>query len=560
MENEIGLDQRSRHVRAASFIGLVVATLFSVFNMFTPGLLVLGLTELGAVLLLVLPAYFLSRQTRWIGWAESLLLVSAWVIFGALIVSGGIEGTGLFWVYTFPFLAFFLKGQRQGWWFSLVFLALISAYFFLLAPLWPLVHHFSAVVELHFLMSLLFYTLVAAAFNNVRTRFETQLQLRKEQAEAAYLAKSRFLAAASHDLRQPAHALGLFVARLSQLPGDNQTRTLVRGVEESVRALQDMLDSFFDYSRLDSANLQVHPQAFALERVFAQLRQGFEEVAAQKGLRLRIRPSAVCVRSDPILLHRVLLNLVGNALQQTHRGGVLVLCRQVPGQQQVRIEVRDSGVGIAQEHHGKIFEEFFQLGNHERDRSKGLGLGLSIVERSCRLLGHSLSLRSGLGCGSCFSVTLPMGQLAPAEPGTAGSEPHVQSDLAGLHILLIEDDALGSAALKLMLESWGCSVVLAAHAQAAYAYAAQSPALDFVLSDYRLPGLHTGLDAVLTLRQQLGREIAACLISGDTAEDVRQKVKEAGLSFLQKPVRPAKLRNVLRHAAQAQVPSASAPG
>lgn len=324
-------DQRARYVRTASLIGWVVGSMFAVYNLLTPGMQLLGWVELFAVLFLVAPAAIISATPRWVSTAETLLLLSALAIFVALIVVGGVEGTGLFWVYTLPFLMFFLKGQRLGWLYSLAFLGLVLVYWTLpssaLGPVYP----HSPTVRLHFSLSLLFYTLVAAAFNHARSRFEIELRQRKEQAEAAYLAKSRFLAAASHDLRQPAHALGMFVARLTQLPHDAQTRELVAGVDASVHALQEMLDAFFDYSRLDAPSMQVRQQTFAINGVFDQLRTSFAGMAAAKGLRLRIRPSSLWVQSDPVLLHRVLLNLISNAVQHTYRGGILVVCRPVRG-------------------------------------------------------------------------------------------------------------------------------------------------------------------------------------------------------------------------------------
>ena len=559
LRDVIDLEQRVRHVRAAAMIGIVIGSLFSVFNIVTEGMMFLGLTELAAVLFLVGPAAALSRTPRWVNLAESLLLLSAVVIFGALIVFGGIEGTGLFWVYTAPFLAFFLKGQRRGWWYSLGFAALVTFYFIWVSPALDSAHHYSPVVATHFLLSLAFYTLVAAAFNHVRSRFEEQLRKRKEDAEAADLAKSRFLAAASHDLRQPAHALGMFVARLNQTQHDPTTQELVAGIDASVRALQEMLDAFFDYSRLDSQSTPVQLRAFALEGVFEQLRSGFAIAAAEKGLRLRIRSARAWVHSDPSLLHRVLLNLVSNALQHTHQGSILVSCRPVRGLTHARIEVWDSGVGIAPEHHQKIFEEFFQVENHERDRSKGLGLGLSIVERSCSLLNHPIALRSRLGGGTRVTLVVPLApsqpagppRIAPARPAT----PAVDS-LESWHIMVIEDDALGSVALEGLLKSWGCGVTVAENAQIACELLKQIPTPDFIVSDYRLRGLENGIDAVRMLRQCSGQQIPACVISGDTDSNVKQQTLAAGLVLLQKPVRPAKLRSLLRHLVQDRIPSA----
>jgi signal transduction histidine kinase len=555
MDSVIGLDERARHVRAASTIGLVVASFFSVFNLLTPGFLVLGLIELAAVLLLVAPAVVLSNTQSRVTVAETLLLLSAGVIFGALIVTGGIEGTGLFWVYTLPFLAFFLKGQRQGWLYGVAFLSLVTLYFLLIGVdlLGP--RHFSPVVSTHFVLSLGFYTLVAAAFNHVRSRYEAQLRQGKEQAEAAYQAKSRFLAAASHDLRQPAHALGMFVARLTQLPHDTQTKELVAGVDASVRALQEMLDAFFDYSRLDGVSIDVRLSAFPINRIFDQLRTSFSAMATDKGLRLCIRPSCLWLNSDPVLLHRVLLNLLSNAVQNTSQGSILVICRPPQGTGPARIEVLDSGIGMASEHHEKIFEEFFQIGNHERDRAKGQGLGLSLVARACRLLNHPLRLRSALDRGTRFTLEVPVAPTAtlPADLAVPPTVDFlVKSALDGFRVLLIEDDALGGLALQGVLASWGCQVAIARDASTACALLPSLAQPEFILSDYRLPGQHNGIEAIRLLRGQLGHEVAACVISGDTEDAVRHQVQQAGLVLLQKPVRPAKLRSLLRHAAQAK--------
>jgi CheY-like chemotaxis protein len=342
----------------------------------------------------------------------------------------------------------------------------------------------------------------------------------------------------------------MFVSRLTQLPRDPATTEIVAGVNASVQALQEMLDVFFDYSRLDAQSTDVKLQPLAIDAVFDKLRLCFANSAAGKGLRLRIRPSSAWVFSEPVLLQRILLNLVSNALQYTPQGRILVSCRLVHGNTQARIEVWDSGIGIATLHHEKIFEEFFQVENPERDRTKGLGLGLSMVQRSCRLLNHPLTLRSSLGCGSRFGFLVP---LAPASSTMTSEMPAVASpmgELAVLHVLLIEDDALGSRALQGLLAAWGCQVSVAGDAEMACELVRQGPPPDYVVSDYRLRGAHNGIDAIRLLRELSGQDIAACLISGDTEMDLRQKAQAAGLVLLQKPVPPAKLRSLLRQFAR----------
>ena len=559
-ESEFAPQERMQQVRVATTIGAIVGFLFSIFNLVTPGMQTLGLIELFAVVCLATPALIISQYRRYVGFAETMLLLAAIVIFGALIVLGGVESTGLFWVYTTPFLAFFLKGQRLGRFYSVGFLVAATIYLMLLAPHLSFARHYTPVTNFHFLLSLGFYTLVAAAFDYVRTRYDDQLRQEKEKAEAAYLAKSRFLAAASHDLRQPAHALGMFVSRLIQMPLDKHTSEIVAGVDASTRALQEMLDVFFDYSRLEAQSSEVVLRPVALSTLLEQLGFFFNSIAAEKGLRLRFRSTSAWVQSDPVLLQRILLNLVSNALQYTLRGTVLVACRPSRDGAHLRIEVWDSGIGIAQQHHQKIYEEFFQVQNQQRDRTKGLGLGLSMVARSCRLLNHPLQLRSDLGCGSRFTLTVPLAPPGVSKTATDSSSGFSMADtgLQDMHILLIEDDALGSSALVGLLQSWGCSVTLVESAQDALERVGRMPVPDFVVSDFRLSGNKNGVEAIALMRAHFGATLKACLISGDTAEDVKRQASAANLVLLQKPVAPGKLRSMLRRSRSNMLAAASA--
>jgi len=546
--DEIELGERLRHVRSTATICIGCGIGFSIFNLATPGMALLGLAELVSVVFFFIPAAWLIRWPQRIDTSELLLLLGALLISSALILLGGVAGTGLFWVYSVPFLAFFIKGQRRGWYYSLACFAVHIVCIAWLVPNLPFAYPHPPEVRLHFGMSMAFYLVIAAAFNHARSRFEAALHLRKDEAEAASQAKSRFLASASHDLRQPAHALGLFVARLKQLPHDAQTRELVAGVDASVHALQDMLDAFFDYSRLDSQLTHANPRSFDLNTVFDQLRTSFADTAQQRGLRLRVRPTRVWVQSDPVLLYRVLLNLLSNAVQHTPRGSVLLACRVSEADGWVRIQVRDSGIGIAPDQQQKVFEEFYQVENPERDRSKGLGLGLSIVERACKLLDHRVALQSAVGFGSTFSLLVPLGRAEVTQAPAPAAEALSGPDLSGMRVMLIEDDELGRAALKGLLQSWGCCVVEAASAQDALDAFARQQAPNFIVSDFRLSGTHNGVQAVQQLRQLSGIEIPACVISGDADAAVKEQIHRAGLLLLQKPVKPAKLRSVLRRA------------
>ena len=373
-----------------------------------------------------------------------------------------------------------------------------------------------------------------------------ELRAKKEEAETATLAKSRFLAAASHDLRQPIHALGMFVARLAQLPHDRETRHLIANLEASVRAMQDLLDALLDISRLDADAVRVHSQPFPLAQLFEQLRGALLPVATDKGLRLRVRANNLWVLSDPTLLHRILLNLVSNALRYTGQGGVLVGCRRSRGGSHVWIEVWDTGIGIAPQHQQDIFREFYQIGNPERDRNKGLGLGLNIVERTARLLGHPLQLCSVPGHGTRFRIELPLAVAGDPGAFAAGVDALPLDDVRGLQVLVIEDDRQSAQALRGLLDSWGCTVALVEGLQGALMTVDGGFQPDLILSDFRLRAGETGLASLQRLRAALQRPIPACLMSGDTDPELIQACRDIGLPLLHKPVRPAKLRTLMR--------------
>lgn len=374
-----------------------------------------------------------------------------------------------------------------------------------------------------------------------------ELHEQRAAAEQANLEKSRFLASASHDLRQPAHALGLFIDRLDQLSIEPQSKGLVASAKEAVREMQDMLDGMFDLSRLDVDSTQARIDSFPVKPLFDALRTGLANEAAAKGLRMRVRPSAAWLHSDATLLRRILLNLVNNSIRYTSSGSILVACRPTRSGTHARLEVWDSGIGIAPEHQVNVFKEFYQVANPQRDRSAGLGVGLSIVERCCRLLELPLSLRSVLGGGTRVTVVVP---LAKAEPKVSVDEADLSSfsDALGVrHVMVIEDDAMGREALAGLLESWGYSVIAVESAKLAAINFQNGPPPDFIISDLRLGDGVNGIEAVDMLRRLAGQQTAACLISGDTDTQAREQAQAAGLVLLSKPVRPAKLRATLRH-------------
>jgi CheY-like chemotaxis protein len=313
--------------------------------------------------------------------------------------------------------------------------------------------------------------------------------------------------------------------------------------------MQNLLDSLLDISRLEAQAVQVQLRPFALVDIFEQLQNGLTISAVEKGLRLRIRPTGVWLMSDPTLLHRILLNLVGNALRYTREGSVLLACRVAGGGKYARIEVWDSGIGIAPEHHQAIFMEFFQVGNSERDRGKGLGLGLNIVERTAQLLGYRLQMHSRLGQGSRFSVEVPLAPLGAASDMPSLVEAKIFDNLAGLVVLVIEDDSLASEGLVSLLESWGVGVGVAEGLSTALWHLKNGLVPDVIVSDYRLRDGENGIEVIRQLRAASGRSIPACLMSGDTDPNLMQAARDVDLTLLHKPVRPAKLRSLIRRLA-----------
>jgi signal transduction histidine kinase len=371
------------------------------------------------------------------------------------------------------------------------------------------------------------------------------LRAQKETAEEATRTKSQFLAAASHDLRQPSHALGLFLARLAQFPhGEEETKVLDH-LSASVRAQQDLLDALLDIAQLEAHSVKTSIRPLSVAELFAPLAHGLHAQADAKKLDLRIRPSPLWVLSDPALLTRMLLNLVQNALRYTAQGGILVACRPVRGHRVARIEVWDTGAGIAPQHREHIFKEFFQVSNSERDRNKGLGLGLSIVDRTARLLGHTVGVKSVLGRGSCFSIELPLA-LNPCRPNISqDTNPLALNDLKGLRLLVIEDDGLVAQAMQMMLSGWGCDVAMASNGQDALAQLRAGKNPQLILSDYRLRAGENGLDVVRLVRAEAKLDVPACLMSGDVENNLSDLCRDAGVHFLQKPVRPDALRSLM---------------
>ena len=370
------------------------------------------------------------------------------------------------------------------------------------------------------------------------------LVVQKDAAEQATWAKSRFIAAASHDLRQPLHAIGLFSSTLQRRVQGGELQTVAADLAQAVGVMERLFNSLLDISRLDAGALSASPRPFALDRLFAQLAAEHADTAAHKQLRLRLRPTNAVVLSDELMVHRILTNLVGNAIRYTHSGGVLVCCR--PRGNAVQIEVRDSGIGIAAEKHKDIFLEFYRNGDAGSDEDMGLGLGLAIVSRLARLLDTEVRVRSAPGRGSVFSLRLPRGDAALIRPQIEAVHGRAEVSDLTLHVLVVDDDPLVLAGNRALLEELGCSVTSVAdgrRALAALAALAGEPVL--VLCDMWLGDGENGIDLLQRATTLAGAQISGILISGDTGAETQRAADEAGYLLLHKPVSPAKLRAVV---------------
>lgn len=384
---------------------------------------------------------------------------------------------------------------------------------------------------------------MAERLREIHSTLETRIDERTRELHVANQAKSRFLAAASHDLRQPMHALSLFVGQLALRARDRATRQLVAQIAQSVAALEELLDALLDISRLDAESIEPARQPVPLMQVFLRLKAQCAPLAQEKGLKLRVAPTSLWVETDPMLLERILLNLMVNAVRYTERGGILLGARR--HKEGVCILVADSGCGIAQDDLPLIFQEFYQAGNPERDRSKGIGLGLAIVQRLTQLLGHRIEVRSRPGHGTTFTLRVPRvaARFEAALPGPASLGP----SLRGRSLLAIDDDPAVRDALAGLLADWGMDVRVAADAGQADALLTNGVRPDVLLCDLRLRGTEDGIALLDRLRASHGRDLPAVLVTGDTAPERVQAVQASGYALLFKPVKPAKLRALLEH-------------
>jgi signal transduction histidine kinase/CheY-like chemotaxis protein len=377
----------------------------------------------------------------------------------------------------------------------------------------------------------------------LRVRFQNidlleDVRRQKALAEQANVAKSRFLAAASHDLRQPVHALGLFLGALRRHPMGDEARRLVEQLDGSVEALDGLFAALLDISRLDAGIVQTHLQAFAIQPMLDRVCDDHAGEAQAKGLQLRQHRSAATVYSDPVLVERIVRNIVSNAVRYSDRGGLLVGCRHGT---RLSIEVWDTGRGISPELKDRVFEEFYQIDNPERDRAKGLGLGLAIVKRLAVLIDCPLTLSSRPGKGSVFKLSLPLAEGSAVEDGRV-SDAAPLAPSPGL-ILVIDDELAIQDAMCSLLTEWGHEVIAAGSCEEMLARVADRPARpDLIICDYRLRGTENGIEVIERLQSEYNHDIPAMLVTGDTGPQRLQEAQRSGYLLLHKPVPRGKLR------------------
>ncbi|SDP27334.1 MASE1 domain-containing protein [Afipia sp. GAS231] len=413
----------------------------------------------------------------------------------------------------------------------------------------------SFLLVLMFLISITVPSLLLSADVEVRKKAEERLRRaqielerkvaeRTQQLELANAAKSRFLAMASHDLRQPLHALGLFVAQLrTPLKSGERTKTIEQ-IDATRKEMDEMFNSLLDISRLDAGILTPKIAEFPIARLLQKIETAFDQTTREKGLRLHVRRSDAWVRSDAMLLERILLNLVSNAVRYTLRGGIIVGCRQRG--EMLRIEVWDTGPGIPEDQKQNIFGEFFQLSAPERNRHGGLGLGLAIVDRLRVLLNHQIDVASTVGRGSRFAILVPMADECVTSSEPVNSPGPEAFAVEGKVILVIADTPIVLEVTGGLLGNWGYSVVTAGSDEAALIRPAERPQRpDLIISDYHLANGKTGIRAIEQINAAFGSSIPAILISGDTAPEPLRDAKDRGYILLHKPVDPMRLRAVM---------------
>jgi two-component system, sensor histidine kinase len=369
----------------------------------------------------------------------------------------------------------------------------------------------------------------------------------RRDVEKAHSAKVQFFRAANHDLRQPLHALGMFGRALGERIRYPEVQRMVEGMNASIRALENLFNALLDLSKLEGGGIEPNRRHFPLRTLLQNVTRDFQVEAEAKRLDFRLAATDVFVYTDAILLERIVRNLVSNAVRYTQKGGVLLGCRKRRGQ--ISIEIWDTGAGIAESERERIFEEFYQIGSPARHSTKGIGLGLSIVQRLTQLLDHKLELASRPGRGTMFRLTVPQGQEAKLVQTAPVADLTDGDALAGKLVLVIDDEPAILEAMKAMLSAWHCESVTADSSDAALEGIAQAQDYpDVIIADYRLQSHETGVQAARRIRWELGMQIPTILITASTSGEHLADAEAAGFLIMSKPVLPEDLERLMRNA------------
>ena len=372
-----------------------------------------------------------------------------------------------------------------------------------------------------------------------------ELRKQKDEAEQANIAKSKFLAVASHDLRQPLHALSLFTSVLDEQIQYPRARRVVDQIRGSVQALQGLFNALLDISRLEAGVMQVEKTDFNLQELLEKLANDFTPQAQEKGLVINWPEDLYYIYSDPVLLEQILRNYISNAIRYTDSGSVTIDCK-AEGSDWLTISVMDTGLGIPKNEQQAVFHEFHQVGNPERDRSKGLGLGLAIVERTARLLDHLISLDSEPGKGSVFRVRVQHSCQLDETKLSACEDARTSSPEQKSLVVVIDDEASVLEGTETLLQLWGCEVIAATEIKELIDKIRQHDQVpDAIIADYRLRNEQTGIDAINEIHAELDHDIPALIITGDTSIEHLRDVNESGYPVLHKPIAPARLHAFL---------------
>ncbi|MGO3932372.1 hybrid sensor histidine kinase/response regulator, partial [Rhodopseudomonas pseudopalustris] len=382
------------------------------------------------------------------------------------------------------------------------------------------------------------------------TRLNSQLALAKSTAEEANISKTRFLAAASHDILQPLNAARLYATSLVERQNGGEDSRLVENIDESLEAIEEIIGALLDISRLDAGAMTPSLTNFVVGDLMRSLEIEFSPAARAKGLKLTFVPCSLPVRSDRLMLRRLMQNLISNAIKYTPQGRVLVGCRRQG--ESLKVAIYDTGVGVPILKRGEVFKEFHRLEQGARI-ARGLGLGLSIVERLARVLNHSIALDANRGGGSVFSVTVPIAAVANHTTAVTSATPLSRASMSGSLVVCIENDPAILDGMKTLLTTWDATVIAAADLEAAIrAIEAAGRRITGLLVDYHLDR-GNGIAAIRDIRQRFGASIPAILITADRSPGVRAAARQEEIAVLNKPVKAASLRALLNqwHAQQA---------